>query len=279
MAIATARTTAARDERFFVRLEPVVEVIRAAIWSGRIANERPVSVMLIAQQESAKTEVLKYFFGTDTLRYVSDLTSSGLRPYKEDIERGKMRHIVILDLVRVLSHSKGVGERTLQSLAALMEEGETATSDAGGMNQWAKFPRIGALMGITPDFFKSKRGHWRKTGFLTRFIPVSYSYSKSTVDAIHERIKDGRTFPIPRAEGLPEFPNVVNISRDFSETLSAQAKMLGQAMSTHGFRYHRVLRVLAKARARLNGRGAVSAVDVSAIIDWSKFFTLTEVEL
>jgi hypothetical protein len=263
-----------------IKLEPIIAIIRAAIWTGILSDEKPVSVMLIAEQESAKTEALKFFRGTSTLQYLSDLTSRGMNPYKDEIQRGKLRHIVLLDLVRILCHGKGVSERTIQTLASLMEEGESETADGGGRTTWDNFPKIGALMGITPSFFKSKRGKWRQTGFLTRFVPVCFKYKDTTVDEIHAKIASGMKLPIAHPESnLPPLPCQIFCEDKFSQQISIRAKTLGQRMDSYGFRYHRILRALAKAQARIRGRGFVNDQDVSQVMRWSEFFTDKEIEL
>ena len=262
-----------------IRLEPIIEIVRAAIWTGKLADEKPISVMLIAEQESAKTECLKFFRGTPSLKYVSDITSRGLAPYKHDIEAGRMRHLVILDLVRILSHGRGVSERTIQTLASIMEEGESETSDAGGQSAWKNFPRIGALMAITPKFFISKRGKWRETGFLTRFIPVSFTYTEETVRLIHVAIAKGQQLPLPQPEKLPEFPCQIFLAPKYAASLARRSEDLGKRMKTYGFRYHRVLRALAKAQARIEKRGAVNSNHVGKVLEWSEFFTEKAIEI
>jgi hypothetical protein len=267
------------DRNKLVRLEPIIEILRAAIWTGNLSDEKPVSVMLIAEQESAKTEALKYFRGTSTIRYLSDLTSRGLSPFKNDIQNGTMRHIVLLDLVRILCHGKGVSERTIQTLASLMEEGESETSDGGGREKWSDFPRIGALMGITPAFFKSKRGRWRATGFLTRFLPVAFRYTDSTVKEIHQAIAMGGHTPEPHPEKIPVLPCQIFCAPQFALQLSRRAEKLGAQMNSYGFRYHRILRALAKAAARIDGKGAVERRHVEKVLAWAEFFTDKEVEI
>lgn len=277
--MATALKQAPDKVESLIKMEPILEIIRAAIWTGRLSDEKPVSVMLIAEQESAKTEALKYFRGTATINYMSDLTSRGLSVYKDEIQSGKMRHIVLLDLVRILSHGKGVSERTIQTLASLMEEGESETADGGGRTQWTKFPRIGALMGITPSFFKSRRGRWRSTGFLTRFVPVCFKYRPSTVKLIHKAIAEGMHTPLPHPEPIPEHTVQIACKEEFAMILSMRANQLGIEMKSYGFRYHRILRALVKAQARIKKRGQVEKEDVEKILSWSEFFTDKEIEL
>src|SRR5271156_355656 len=262
-----------------LRLEPVLEIIQAAIWTGRLSDEKPVSIMLVAEQESAKTETLKYFRGTSTLRFVSDLTSRGLIPYKKDIETGTIRHIVLLDVVRIISHGRNIADRTLQTLASLMEEGESETSDAGGRDSWANFPRIGVLMALTPAFFRSKRGKWRETGFLTRFVPVSFYYSEEAVHEIHMSIAAGHQLPAPHAEQIPPLNYTVACEAKHAATIARRAEELGDIMRSYGFRYQRIMRALAKANARMRGRGTVNAEDVGKVLGWSEFFTDKPIEL
>jgi hypothetical protein len=262
-----------------IRLEPVIEIVKASIWTGKLSDEKPVSIMLIAEQESAKTECLKFFRGTTTLKYLSDLTSKGIGPFKGDIQSGKIRHLVILDLVRILSHGKGVSERTIQNLASIMEEGESETSDAGGQSSWDNFPKIGCLMAITPKFWKSKRGRWRETGFLTRFVPITFSYTQETVKLIHVSIAKGMKLPLPEPERLPEFPCQIQLNSKYAATLSQRAEDLGTRMKTYGFRYHRVLRALAKAQARIEGKGEVNSNHVGKVLAWSEFFTEKSIEI
>lgn len=257
----------------FIRLEPIIEIVRSAIWTGRVGDSRPVSVLLIAEQESAKTEVLKHFAGTKTLKYISDLTSKGLAGYKNDIMSGRIRHIVIMDLVRILSHGKGVSDRCVQTLSSLMEEGEGETSDGGGINSWGSdFPRLGALMSVTPAFYRGKAGNWRKTGFMTRFLPVRFSYSEKTVMLIHRSISNGGSLPDAKPEVLPTLAQMVKLEARHADMIGAIAQRLGAQNEVYGFRFHRVLRTLAKARALQDGRSHVSKKDVEKIEEWSLFF-------
>jgi len=277
---AVSNRDGSKNGSMLLRLEPIIEILQAALWTGMLSDEKPVSVMLIAEQESAKTEALKYFRGTRTIRYLSDLTSRGLLPYKSDIKEGKLRHLCLLDLVRLLAHGKGVSERTIQTIASLMEEGESETSDAGGRESWGTdFPRIGVLMAITPRFFKAKRGKWRQTGFLTRFVPICFTYSQNTVHEIHRQIANGQGLPAPHAEQIPPLSYQIALPKEFATILSIQSEELGKRMRTYGFRYHRILRSLAKARARIEKRGNVNIEDVNKVLEWSRFFTDKEIVL
>jgi len=272
------RVKADKKEMFF-KIAPILEIVESAIWTGRIHNEKPVSIILIAVQESCKTEALKYFRGTSTLSYIGDLTSRGLVSYRSDIQARKLRHIVLMDLVRIVSHGRGTSDRTMQTLSSLMEEGESDVADAGGQERWAGFPNIGILTSVTPQIFKSKRGRWRATGFLSRFLPVSFSYSPETVHTIHKGIANGYKLPDPRPIKLPEGDPIITIEAPDAAILSRRAEELGKRMKTYGFRYQKTLRRLAMGRALSRGRGTVNHTDIAKVLEWSDFFTDKEVIL
>lgn len=262
-----------------IKMEPILEILTAAIFTGKLANDKPVSVMLVAEQESAKTEALKYFRGTPTLEYLSDLTSKGILAFKHPIESGKLRHLVLLDMVRIVEHGRTVTNRTIQSLSSLVEEGESGTADAGGREDWKGFPRIGLLTSITPSFYKSNLGKWRKTGFMSRFLPVRFHYTGATVNAVHKAIGSGHSLANPIPIKLPEFSVNVTLDEKHSQLIARRAQKLGVENKTYGFRYHRAMRSLARASAAMDQRHTVTNDDILRVIGWSEFFSGKEVEL
>jgi hypothetical protein len=259
----------------FVGLSRLNALIKTVIWSGMVEDEEPVSAVIIAPPESAKTELLKQFRGTRTLEFFADLTSRGLSPYKADIENQKLRHIVILDLIRVLSHPRVTADRTIQTLAGLIEEGQSTIADAGGIEKWGdttNLPRIGALMAVTPQVYRRKRKMFRDTGFLSRFLPIHYDYSAATVKSIHLAIQCGHKKPEPTPVILPEKRLKAKIPDKIAPTVTLLARNLGERSNTWGFRWHRSLRSLLKATALSNGRMLVNYDDYDQLTEWTDFF-------
>jgi hypothetical protein len=280
---ASSRAAATTRKPSFLRLEPIIDIVRTAIWTGKVADEKPVSLMLVAEQESAKTECLKYFRGTSSLIYLADLTSRGLSVYKNEIESGVLRHICIMDLIRVVNHGKGVSNRTIQTLSSLMEEGESDSSDAGGNTKWEGFPTVGLLTAITPQFYNKKKGGWRDSGFLSRFLPIRFNYKPESANEIHDAISGGHKLPEPcpiqfHFENKKEKVSVL-LADSEAKMISQRAKALGKTNGTYGFRYHRAIRSLAKASALMEKRPRVKERDVLKVLSWSDFFTDKVVEL
>lgn len=263
----------------FIRLEPILSIIQTAIWTGRISKDNPVSLCLVASQESAKSQTLLYYKETKTLKYYSDVTTKPLGDCKHLIETKRLRHLVLLDFVRVLQHGKNVGNRTVSFLGGLMEEGQATIADAGGVQEWEGMPKVGVLMALTPEWFTANKRKWLASGFLTRFVRVCFDYKKQTQEAIHAAIQDGHTLPDPRCEDLPDDNQMVAISPPQAEALNALASQFATIEGVYGFRYHRQMRSLCKALALIDKRHHVTDADVRRVVSWQKFFTGTPVTL
>jgi hypothetical protein len=256
-----------------IRLEPILKILEATIWTGKVSGEQPVSLMLIASQESAKTSAMKHFRGTSTLQYLADVTGNGVLAYKSKIEARELRHFMLNDLTRILAHSKGVGDRTLQTFATLMEEGESESSDPSGRTKWEGWPTVGVIMGITPQFYNARQRRWTATGFATRFLPIRFSYRESTQDLIHDRIRTEKSAPQAHPINFKEKgQTVVKLPDSLGMALQERAKSLGVMHDTYGFRFHRAMRRLAKGRALSQDRGVVNSTDIKAVLEWSRFF-------
>lgn len=259
-------------DNVLVRLRPVLEILQAVIWTGRLAGESPVSACLVADSQSAKSRAMQYFEPTPTLRYLTDVTSKGILAEVGQIERQQLRHLVLLDLHMVVSHNRYTTDRTLLTLGALMEEGAASIHDAGGEIRLRGMPKIGVIMATTPSYYYSRRGFWRSTGFLSRFLTIQYSYSDETRHEIHEAIKNGVKLPDPRNEQLPPFPVYIEVPADPAEQIMRVSQVWGNREKDPAFRFHKQIRRLAQACALMDGRLQVSSDDVARIIDWTRFF-------
>ena len=100
-----------------------------------------------------------------------------------------MRHIVIPDLTVPLGKQTETKKALTRFISALVEEGVVdLQSYAVSKTAKAEDLRCGLITTITPAALRDQRAGWRKFGCMTRMLPVSYSYSTSTVDAIYEAI-------------------------------------------------------------------------------------------
>lgn len=209
------------------------------------------------------------------MEYFSDATSNGLFEFRKEIETEKLRHIVLLDLVRIMAHPRVTSERTIQTIASLIEDGQMTVADAGGVswrNENIKLPRIGAIMAVTPEIFYRKRKMFRDTGFMSRFLPVRFSYTPDTAKKVHHAIRNGQQKPTPSPLLLTDKRLKAVIPDHIAKLIEQDAYSLGQEERTWGFRWHRSLRALVKARAISKQRFKVEESDYIALCEWSRFF-------
>lgn len=259
-----------------IRLEPVLNIVQTAIYTGRLANDSPVSLCLVAESQSAKSQCLIYYSETKSLKLFSDITAKGLTNEVRAIESNQLRHIVLLDLHMIVSHNRYTTDRALLTLGALMEEGIGSVSDAGGIVSFDGLPKIGVLMAVTPDFWIQKRGHWRKTGFLTRFITVRYEYTEATQNRIHTAVRDGVILPDPKSITLPDKPISVEIQPKHADIIMSQAQQWALLNDDQGFRYHKQLRRMLKACSLIDNRDLTNSADIDRLMSIIKFMNPQE---
>ena len=81
-------------------------IVKLAIFSSYIADERPVSILISARVESGKTELLQKAKQCDGILYLNDVTAYGLQKhYLTPISEGAIRTVIIPDLITPLSRS------------------------------------------------------------------------------------------------------------------------------------------------------------------------------
>jgi hypothetical protein len=254
------------------KLDIPLQIVRSAIWTGRVKDANPVSVILVASPESAKSQILLHFRNTSTLRYYTDVTAKALLTLRPDIESKRVRHIVLQDLNVLATHKSWVSERIFAFLACLMEEGITTLADPSGSFDWKGLPKIGLLAAITPTQYYDRRARWSRMGFLTRFLSIHFTYTENTVNTVHTMIKQGQTLPEAVAEPLPDQEVEVHLPEKTALLILEAAVKVSNLYQTYGFRFHKQFRALVKGLALSRGHTEVTADDAAELISWLQFF-------
>lgn len=161
------------------------ELVECVILTGRITDVDPVSLLLIAAPESGKTSIVLER-PCNAIEAFADVTGRGLHQIIKD--KGKeITHVVINDLVAVLSHRQSVNKYTISQLNAYTEEGITALATPMGVERYNGNARGGVIASLTLELAKDARCWWNKVGFTSRMLPFCYRYP----DDLNIRIKDG----------------------------------------------------------------------------------------
>ena len=250
----------------------------------------PVSANLIAPSDAGKS-VLFLSSQPQNAMVVNDFTFATL--IKILSKEKPPAYLVVPDLNVVISHKPAVASLAMALLLSLMAEGVT---DIPGIDEESKLKarklkergvRVALLTGCTPEMFQGKRGQWRKTGFLRRMLPLNYTYSKDTEDAIQKSIaagEDGLRYFHVRAPKVKAGTVTINQKasadlRTMSDQVTSQLQWAYSHAGKSGtvqaqaypFSPHKMLRQLAPASALIHKRASVGPSDIAAVRDIAKF--------
>jgi hypothetical protein len=256
-----------------------------AIASSYVKDERAVSVLVVAKPESGKTTVISSFANNNGVVYLTDVTYSGIVNLLDDIDRGRIRTILIPDMLKVIGRKEASVENLITLLNGLIEEGIKSIATYHFSRIFDNFVRCNIIAAITSTEWFMKKATLAATGFLSRVVPFSYNYSYEDVEAIFREIiegrannvifekikvgrvgKSGKEIFLPAEMGDRLKKNVVEKARDRLN------RNLG--LELYGFRLQKNIQTLAKASALLRGDDTVREEDVKKleyISEWINF--------
>jgi len=253
-----------------IQVDDLVKLVNLAILTGRVANAKPISMLLVGDTETGKTQILEIFMKLEPVIWANDLSAHVIvDEVAPEVEKGKT-HILIPDLLKVLGHNKVVTRNTMTMLNSIMEEGLKNVMFYGTRKEFDEPVRCGAIAAITRDGYSSRENHWKSIGFVGRCIPVSFSYSEKTKLKIHEHIKKG--FPSRAIQITEGKPTKVEISRSIAEKI--QDLTIARTPFSTGFRLHKQLRALVQGHALFRGRTRVNKEDFEEVRQLSRFINL-----
>ncbi len=253
-----------------IDVDDLIKLVNLAILTGRVKNAKPVSLLIIGDTETGKTQVLEVFMNLKPVQWANDLSAHVIvDEVAPAIEKGKT-HLLIPDLLKVLGHQKMVTRNTMTMLNSIMEEGLKNVMFYGTRKEFSKPVRCGVIAAITKDAFKAREDHWKSIGFVGRCLLVSFSYSEFTKLKIHHHIRKG--FPSKTIEIITGRATNVEIPSRMAEKVQDLA--IARTPFSTGFRLHKQLRALIEAHALYCGRGKVNKEDFEEIRRLSKFMNL-----
>ena len=262
-----------------IGLGEVERLVRIALLTGHIAQERPLSLLLISKIEAGKTELLKRYSQVPGVAWLDDATAYGIaRRYKEEIEMGKIKHLIFPDMLRPLARAKETVQTFINFLNMVTEEGishiETFAQQNFEIKRGAQ-GRCGVLAGIAHGEMLDARHKWTRIGFLSRMLPVCWEYGDRTIYKIQDSLAN-RAYIGDKAEPLelPVNPIPVQLSTELAAKTIETASKLGKAEDVYGFRKQRQLQVLMMGNALLEGRDYVTEHDFEVMDDLSDYFIL-----
>ncbi len=272
-------------------LEPIQEIIELTLMTPYVKGERTTSLLVVAEPESGKTELMKKYRHNDGVHVRRRFSAYGILT---DLIEGKINtlfekpkilgHILVYDYSSVFSYKQNTVDSTIEFLDALTEEGLSAES-----SYWVRGDQLkpfeglkgGVIAGInTFGFFTAKgrvKANLYKGGWFSRNIVVSYEMSESLVSKVFDGIRVGKyrfdqNYVSRIALDLPTMRTEIKLPEDLSKEIEELARNIAEEYSEdlkphklRGFRLHKSLISLAKASALRDRQRAVSGKDVERI--------------
>lgn len=255
-----------------IGLEWLEELVTYSIATPFLLGERPVSILLISDVEAGKTELLRKFQNMPTCLSLSAFSRYGfLRDHLSKFKTKEKRTIIVPDLVQLIAGvSPKFQDTVITFLNMFVEEGITSISSGFLPEITLTEPLRANLVAAVPKMiFTDKRRYakWSNMGFISRMLPVTYSYDKDTVAEIIKYLirlsyKSDEAFSIQ----IPTQDRDMRMREDLGMRLNPLAAKVAEKIATYGFRLQRQLQTLCMARALINGRLEVSDEDVDVIL-------------
>jgi len=253
-------------------------MITLTLYTAYVKNiPKPNSLLVIAQPESGKTEILKKFIPNKNVAYLSDVTAFGLeRDYLPKIEAGEIRHIVIPDLLKPLSRKESTVKTFITSMNALIEEGVASVSTYATRRTSEKHVKCGLVTAITGEELRDQRHNWGRIGFLSRIVPFSYSYSIESVKKIFDYILglDYLKEHDIELKRIPKQDKQIRLPLRYARAILPSTTAIAQAQHAYGFRLQKQFQALLQASALERGRNVVNSRDVERVLhlmNWVNF--------
>jgi hypothetical protein len=176
-----------------INTQDLEKILSLSLFSAHINGEKAVSLMIVSDRpESGKSEIAMKFLGNQGVRLLSDVTAYALwRDFKDVIENGSLKTLVIPEFLAPLSRKSETVQSFISTLQMLIEEGMLEIHTGFLKPMQLKSPAaIGAVVCMPRNAFAQHRLEWELSGFLSRFLVISYKYDSNTTMEIFDSIAD-----------------------------------------------------------------------------------------
>jgi hypothetical protein len=140
--------------------------------------------------------------------------------------------------------------------------------------------QCGLITALPEREIKDRRHQWNRIGFLSRLLPLSYSYSKNSLEEIKEYIRSEKHLRESHIQLKScKRKKSVELPKHFAVKLSPYIEKYSCETGFYGFRYQRQLQTLLKASAILRGHNRVDEQDLESLLLSMCFFNYNFTEI
>lgn len=243
-------------------LDLLERTITLCLYSPYVCEEKPLSLLIIAKSGSGKSSVLEKFGNNAGVRILNQGTRYGMYTMIGN-DGYSLKHFIIPDLSIVLGSHPGIAGDLIGLIDTMVEEGISNISTYHFNKIFDPRLKIGLLTAVSDKDFNAHKSRLKKVGFVSRFIPFSYTYDKNTLEKVLGYIEEGS---ILKEKGvkldLPKEPVVVECEAKYVRQFREFA-LNAQDWET---RFLVQMRILLKSCALVHGRSKVNEEDVVEIL-------------
>jgi hypothetical protein len=264
-------------EERLINTETLEEIIELVLWSGRIANADPLSLIISSKVGAGKTKILKQYSNVLGAKYLTEVTAYGIKRYYLDkIKSGEIRHLLIGDFLAELSKQKKTKDDTIAFFNELMEEGVNAVASYAVYFDEPDAIKCGIITTIAQADFLRKSHRWYEMGFLSRAIPLTYSYSKLSEVKIYKHIAECTDMQsdLKKDLWLPKIPVRVIPNKNLNTQLIEVSMKMSEWEKAYGFRKQEQLQTLMMANALKRGSMEVEQEDYDKVLELTQYINM-----
>ena len=226
-----------------IHTQDLERTVALALASAYVEGEKPLSLMIVSDRpESGKTEVVNSFYGMKGIAILSDVTAFALwRDFGKELATGRLKHLIIPEFLAPISRGTQTVESFIATLQMLVEEG-LSEIHTGFLKpiKLASPVTIGVIACLPRTAFNEHRLDWEVSGFLSRFMVITYKYDSKSVQQIFDSIEKqdyltetriSLNFERKMSIEIPRF--IARKCRVLAETITEKARKDGKC---YGFR-------------------------------------------
>lgn len=170
-------------------VEPLEEIIDTIFYTAWIPHENPLSVIIIGPSGCGKTMIVCRVKSVAFCR-TDSISSQGLYDIaKADEANQHIKFLLIPDFNPTLSRKSSTVDATLANLLSFTSDGVVRIDD-GRRDKQCRHNPVGMITASTPEIYRKHAKKWYNLGLRRRILPLFFSYSFGTLDALQTKVKE-----------------------------------------------------------------------------------------
>lgn len=249
---------------------PVLRILNLVLQTAFLGqNTKPISLLLIGKPGIGKSRLISPLLDLDFVSYTNDITPHYLVEFLNKVKNGERKFLAIPDFTNCMSHAKSTRNTLIATLRSMTEEGVTKLSDYHlEFESVDDSVRAGLITATTHSSYREFAKDWKKTGFLSRLLPFSFSHSQQTTNRIMNEIDSKQEDNLSGIKlKVTRKPKKVIYDSRLLRQLRTVEEYLSIQTQSFPYRHQIQLNKIAEASPVLRGDTAINQEDVDTVHD------------